>query len=72
MKREKKKRPSDYPQLAFRVSEDDKEYLTNLIEDVYKLANKDAAKDEKRTKKNELIVAALSSGLKSLKKKYSS
>lgn len=70
MKREKKKSPADYPQMAFRVSDEDKEKLTDLIDDVHRLANKSAAEDEKKTKKNELIVAALFAGLQSLKKKY--
>lgn len=70
MKREKKKRPADYPQMAFRVSDEDKEKLAELIDDVHRLANKSAAEDEKKTKKNELIVAALFSGLQTLKRKY--
>lgn len=71
MKHQKKKRPSDYPQLAFRVSEEDKKSLTKLINDVYRLANQGLMSDEKPIKKNELIVTALTSGLSKLKKKYS-
>jgi hypothetical protein len=71
MKREKKKRPSDYPQMAFRVSEEDKQRLTDLIGRVHRLANKGAAEDDKKTKKNELIAAALFVGLQTLKNKYS-
>lgn len=63
-------RPTDYPQMAFRVSEEDKQRLGKLIDEVHHLANKNAAEDEKRTKKNELIGAALFAGLQSLKKKY--
>jgi hypothetical protein len=70
MKREKKKSPADYPQMAFRISDEDKKKLTDLIDDVHRLANKNAAEDEKKTKKNELIVTALFTGLQSLKKKY--
>lgn len=70
MKREKKKRPSDYPQMAFRVSEEDKLKLTEMIDHIHRLANKSAAEDEKKTKKNELIVAALFSGLLSLKRRH--
>lgn len=69
MKRDKKKSPADYPQMAFRVSDEDKKKLTELIEDVHHLANKKAAEDEKKTKRNELIVAALFAGLQSLKKR---
>jgi hypothetical protein len=72
MKREKKKSPADYPQMAFRVSEEDKQRLADLVDQVHRLANKGAADDDKKTKKNELIAAALFSGLQSLKKKYSS
>lgn len=70
MKREKKMRPSDYPQMAFRVSEEDKQLLGDLIDDVHRLANEDVAEDEKKTKKNELIVNALITGLQVIKKKY--
>lgn len=72
MKREKKKQPSDYPQMAFRVSEEDKERLSSLIDQVHRVANKSVADDERRVKKNELIVSALFSGLESLKKRYGS
>lgn len=70
MKREKKKLPSDYPQMAFRVSEEDKKRITALVEHVHRLANKDSADNDKKIKKNELISAALISGLQTLKKKY--
>ena len=70
MKREKKKQPSDYPQMAFRVSEEEKQRLADLIDQVHRNANKKVADDEKRVKKNELIVNALFAGLESLKKKY--
>jgi hypothetical protein len=72
MNREKKKRPADYPQMAFRVSEEDKQRLSDLINQVHSLANKGVAEDEKRTKKNALIVAALFAGLQSLKRRYGS
>lgn len=70
MKREKKKNPADYPQMAFRVSDEDKQKLSELIDEVHNRANRNSAEDEKKIKKNELIVAALFSGLHSLKKKY--
>lgn len=70
MKRDKKKSPADYPQMAFRISDEDKKKLTDLIEEVHHLANKRTTEDEKKTKKNELIVVALFAGLQSLKKKY--
>lgn len=70
MKRDKKKSPADYPQMAFRISDEDKQKLADLVDDVHRLANKSAADDEKKTKKNELIVTALFAGLQSLKKKY--
>lgn len=70
MKREKKKHPSDYPQMAFRVSEEDKQRLAELLEQVHRAANKKVADDEKRVKKNELIVSALFTGLEALRKRY--
>lgn len=70
MKRDKKMHPSDYPQMAFRVSMEDKDSLSKLIDSVHISANKKIEDDEKRVKKNELIVEALFIGLQTLKKKH--
>jgi hypothetical protein len=63
-----KKLPSEYPQMAFRVSEEEKLRLTNLIEDVQSLFNKRRKEGDPFFNKNDIIVRALDEGLKVLKK----
>jgi len=71
MKRPKLKEPSDYPQMAFRVSTKDKERLTELIDEVHRIANTKISSGDRRFKKNEIIVDALWLGLtKFIKSKY--
>ena len=70
MKRPELKDPSDYPQMAFRVSSEDKERLMELINEVHEIANSKVREGEKKFKKNELIVDALWLGLSQIKKKY--
>lgn len=67
-KRPPKKKPSDYPQMAFRVSAEDKVRLETLVSEVHAIANKHVAPDDFKVKKNEIIVDALWKGLLSLKK----
>ena len=70
MKRPKLKDPSDYPQMAFRVSSEDKERLMELIDEVHAVANSKIKAGEYKIKRNELIVDALWLGLSSIKRKY--
>lgn len=67
-KRPTKKKPGDYPQMAFRVSAEDKARLEQLIDEVHKLANGQLESDQFKVKKNELIVDALWNGLLNIKK----
>lgn len=69
MKREKKKKPSDYPQFAFRVSEEDKQIIAKHVEEAHHLLNKNLSGDSFRVKKNEILVSALILGLIQIKKK---
>ena len=68
--RTKKKIPSDYPQFTFRISQEDKERLSKLVEEVKTIVNSRLEEDEVKVKKNELLVEALLLGLKTLQKKY--
>lgn len=65
-----KKKPSDYPQMAFRISADDKFRLEKLIDEVHKLTNARLHEADYRIKKNELIVDALWNGLLNIKKNH--
>lgn len=51
MKRPKLKDPSDYPQMAFRVSAEDKEGLMELISEVHEVANSRVKEREYKIKK---------------------
>ena len=64
-----KKTPSDYPQLAFRISEEDKVQIAKLVEEVLENSNKHLMPNEKQFRKNDIYVDALHLGLQTLKKK---
>ena len=66
----KKKVPSDYPQMIFRISETDKERLKELIETVTLAANRSKPDDWGKFRKNDVIVDALYLGLLTLEKRY--
>jgi len=66
----RKKLPSDYPQMAFRVSASDKSRLEELINEVHVLANRAVPESDFRVKKNELIVDALWNGLLNIKRNH--
>lgn len=63
----KGRRPSDYPQFAFRLSAEEKEHLSKLIEEVTTLYNKSVGPGEYLYRKNDIIVEALEKGLKAMK-----
>ncbi|MEC7276477.1 MAG: hypothetical protein VXY34_10025 [Bdellovibrionota bacterium] len=67
----KKKSPSDYPTLSFRLSSEAKDELTNLIEKAVKKANKHRSEDDYVIKKNDVIIDALKIGLERIIKKNS-
>lgn len=69
-KRPNRKKPGDYPQMAFRVSAEDKIRLEELIGEVHELTNSHLQADQLRIKKNELIVDALWNGLLNIKKNH--
>ena len=66
--RKQGKRPSDYPQFAFRISEELKERLNELVEEVTELYNKQITDGEYLYRKNDIIAEALEIGLMQMKK----
>lgn len=66
-----KKTPADYPQMIFRINQEDKSRLSKQIERVLKLANRDAnEKGLMKFRKNDVIIDALFLGLQTLEKKF--
>ena len=66
-----KKLPSDYPQMIFRVNQEDKDQLHTLIDRVVRLANRrQGNKGLKQVRKNDVIVEALLMGLQRMEKKF--
>jgi hypothetical protein len=59
----KLKVPGDYPQLSFRVSEDQKAMLTFRLDDLLAKIKATQNDDEKTFKRNDLIVLALFEGM---------
>lgn len=66
---DRRKHPSDYPQLAFRVSAKDKKRLQELVEEVLEKSNAGLRPEDKVFRKNDVFVDALYLGLLTLKKK---
>lgn len=64
----RKKTPADYPQMNFRVSQADKDRLSELIETVTSLHNETRLPHMKVIRKNEMIVTALFYGLLRMEK----
>ena len=64
-----KKTPADYPQMAFRISEDDKKNINFLAEELINVSNASLQPKQKLFRKNEILVDALYLGLLELKKR---
>ena len=69
MKTRKKKGPNDYPLMAFRVSDEEKEELSALIDQIVDSRNANLKDDEFKVRKNDVFVEGLRAGLRQLKKK---
>lgn len=62
-----RKKSTDYPQFAFRLTEKDKKLLTKEIKTVQDRLNRDYDKDKRNyVNKNDVILRALIEGLKKL------
>ena len=66
---QKKKKPVNYPQFYFRVSEENKKVIDELIDQILKSKLKSHDEESKLPKRNAIIVEALILGLDSYKKK---
>jgi hypothetical protein len=66
-----RKTPADYPQMIFRINQEDKDRVTQLIDLVTNLANESKPEDWKKFRKNDVIIDALLLGLLTLEKRYS-
>lgn len=64
----KGRRPSDYPQFAFRLTAETKEQLSSMIDEVTDLYNKNVPPGEYLFRKNDIIIEALEIGLAQMKK----
>jgi hypothetical protein len=69
MRKERKKTPSDYPQLAFRLpNEEERKRLDALISEIQDAHNANRKPGEKMIRRNDVVLAALEKGLKLLRK----
>lgn len=60
-----KKVPSDYPQISFRVSKEDKIEINYEIERIQISLNKKRKADQRYINKNDIFLLAFKKGLKS-------
>lgn len=63
-----RRKPSDYPQFTFRINEELKDRLSELVEEVTELYNKNIQEGEYLYRKNDIIAEALELGLMQMKK----
>ena len=67
----KLKKPSEYPQFSFRISEDDKLKLTVKLDEVLERLKENSKEGERIPKKNALILRAIRRGLSQIEKETS-
>ncbi len=65
----KKKKPSDYPQFAFRTSKANIERINCLLDEIQERYNRTKSPDDFSWPKGDIIVEALDIGLKAVKKR---
>lgn len=63
MKREKLKTPEDYEIFSFRTTKDEKKALNAAIEEVVELYNDKLGDDDRKRRKNDVIMEAIERGL---------
>ena len=68
MKREKLKTPDDYEIFSFRITQDQKDKLNTMIDAVADLYNRKRSDDEKKYRKNDIIMEAIEKGLQTMKR----
>jgi hypothetical protein len=69
MQRKRKKTPSDYPQLCFRLpSEEERKRIDSLIEEIQDAYNKRRKEGDLVIRRNDVVLDALERGLKAIKR----
>jgi len=63
---EKLKDPSDYPQFAFRVSQDDKDEIMRLLDKVHRKLRAKDKEGYEATTRNKILVNVIKNGLRKL------
>jgi len=69
-KRKLYKKPSDYPQLTFRIDKESKESIQDRVNSLVENISEDTPSDCYAIKKNAIYREALLIGLSNLEKKY--
>lgn len=64
----KLKKPSEYPQFSFRISEDEKLILSDKLDKVLEMLKENSKEGERIPKKNALILRAINRGLSKIEK----
>ena len=67
---EKKKDSNDYPLVAFRISQDEKDEIMQELKKIVAMINENKDDDEKSVRKNKVFVEAMRLGLESIKSSY--
>jgi hypothetical protein len=62
----KKKTPSDYPQMAIRLTQEEKEAINEILAKIIRYEKKRRGSDCISPKKNEFIIQGLNIGLKKI------
>lgn len=65
----RKKSPSDYPLLSFRASQEEKDEIMGLIDEIVKKRNQKRGESDFLVRKNHVAIEALKNGLQQMKKK---
>lgn len=66
-----KKQPKDYPQFYFRLTEDEKKQIDELVQEILDIELSKHKEGEFLPKRNSIIVRALTRGLKTIKSEKS-
>ncbi len=69
-KKKEYKKPSDYPQLTFRVDKETKAEISIEIDKLVEALNDKRDVDSYVVRKNDVLVEAIRAGIKVLKKSY--
>ena len=67
---DRKKTPKDYPLFSFRLSQADKEEISDGIDELVALRNHSRSEDLKMVRRNDVIVESLKEGLQLLNRKW--